>query len=201
MSAVKRLLALAALAAITIAGCSKADTSAARGIRINPWTHPHVLTFTDASDIDSLNPMFSTELTVSYLSSMTAAFLTKWDRHNKPYPELSTEVPTMANGGVSKDGLTIAFHLRKGLKWSDGAPLDADDVVWTYHAIMNPANNAGSRMLLLAPKGEARGFVLKTFENLGIDLSRSCVHLQRCGGNSQQDLLLQDHYLVSPLGR
>jgi peptide/nickel transport system substrate-binding protein len=145
MSAVKRLLALAALAAITIAGCSKADTSAARGIRINPWTHPHVLTFTDASDIDSLNPMFSTELTVSYLSSMTAAFLTKWDRHNKPYPELSTEVPTMANGGVSKDGLTIAFHLRKGLKWSDGAPLDADDVVWTYHAIMNPANNAGSR--------------------------------------------------------
>jgi peptide/nickel transport system substrate-binding protein len=144
MSAVKRLLALAALAATTIAGCSKVDTTAP-DTRINPWTHPHVLIFTDASDIDSLNPMFTTELTVSYLSSMTAAFLTKWDRHNYPYPELSTEVPTMKNGGVSKDGLAITFHLRKALKWSDGQPLDADDVVWTYHAIMNPANNAGSR--------------------------------------------------------
>jgi hypothetical protein len=60
---VKHLLALAALAATTIAGCSKVDTTAP-GTRVNPWTHRDVLTFTDASDIDSLNPMFTTELTV-----------------------------------------------------------------------------------------------------------------------------------------
>jgi peptide/nickel transport system substrate-binding protein len=51
----------------------------------------------------------------------------------------------MQNGGVSKDGLTITYHLRKGVKWSDGAPFSADDVIWTYHAVMNPANNVVSR--------------------------------------------------------
>ena len=47
--------------------------------------------------------------------------------------------------GISPDGLAITYHLRKGLKWSDGAPLDADDVVFTYHEMMNPANNVTSR--------------------------------------------------------
>jgi peptide/nickel transport system substrate-binding protein len=32
---------------------------------------------------------------------------------------------------VSKDQLTWTYHLRPGLKWSDGVPLTADDVVWT----------------------------------------------------------------------
>jgi peptide/nickel transport system substrate-binding protein len=35
--------------------------------------------------------------------------------------------------------------LRKGVKWSDGAPFTADDVVWSFHAILNPANNVTSR--------------------------------------------------------
>jgi peptide/nickel transport system substrate-binding protein len=73
------------------------------------------------------------------------AWLVKWDRNNKPFPELATEIPSQQNGGVSKDGLTITYHLRKGVKWSDGAAFTADDVVWTYHAIMNPANNVVSR--------------------------------------------------------
>jgi peptide/nickel transport system substrate-binding protein len=73
------------------------------------------------------------------------AWLIKWDRDNHPIPELATEVPTMQNGGVSKDGLTLTYHLRKGVKWSDGAPFSADDVVWTYHAVMNTANNVVGR--------------------------------------------------------
>jgi hypothetical protein len=51
--------AIAAVAALLIVGCSKSGTSAASGKRINAWTHPHVLTFTDAADVDSLNPMLT----------------------------------------------------------------------------------------------------------------------------------------------
>lgn len=141
----RRALALAVFTAAAFAGCSKAGSSGAPGGEVNAWTKPHVLRFANAEDINTLNPMFSQELTVSYLSSMTAAFLVKWDHDNKPYPELATAVPTRANGLISKDGLTITYHLRKGLRWSDGRPLTADDVVWTYHAIMNPANNVESR--------------------------------------------------------
>jgi peptide/nickel transport system substrate-binding protein len=131
--------------ALVLCACSKTTSGGGEGGRVNSWTTPHVLRFTDAADISTLNPMFSQEFTLSYMSSLTAAFLIKWDHKNLPYAELATEVPTQANGGVSKDGLAITYRLRHGLRWSDGVPLNADDVVWTYHAIMNPANNVVSR--------------------------------------------------------
>ncbi len=138
----RRLVAAVGIA--ILAACTKTGQPS-QGDRANAWTIPHVLRYANAEDINTLNPLLSQQLTLGYLSSLTAAWLTKWDAHNLPYPELSTAVPTKANGGVSRDGLTITYHLRKGLRWSDGAPLSADDVVWTYHAIMNPANNVTSR--------------------------------------------------------
>ncbi|HTU71279.1 MAG TPA: peptide ABC transporter substrate-binding protein [Candidatus Baltobacteraceae bacterium] len=140
----KRFAAALISSALLLCACTKVSQTGEGG-RANSWTVPHVLRYADAADVDTLNPMFSQELTVGYMSSLTAAWLVKWDEHNLPYPELATEVPTQANGGVSKDGLTITYHLRKGLRWSDGAPLNADDVVWTYHMIMNPATNVESR--------------------------------------------------------
>ena len=50
-------------------------------------------------------------------------------------------ITTQANGGISRDGKTIVWHLRSGVRWSDGAPFDADDVVFTVKAILNPAND------------------------------------------------------------
>ena len=132
------------LTIVMLVACTK-TTQSGEGGRANSWTVPHVLRYANAEDVNTLNTMLGQQSTLGYMSSMTAAWLTKWDAHNLPYPELSTEVPTKTNGGVSQDGLTITFHLRKGLRWSDGAPLNADDVVWTYHAVMNPANNVTSR--------------------------------------------------------
>lgn len=37
---------------------------------------------------------------------------------------------------VSADGLTITFHLRQGLVWSDGAPFTAEDVVFTFNGVI-----------------------------------------------------------------
>ena len=39
---------------------------------------------------------------------------------------------------VSEDGLTWTFHLREGLKWSDGTDLDANDFVYTYKRVADP---------------------------------------------------------------
>ena len=39
---------------------------------------------------------------------------------------------------ISKDNLTITFHLRKDVKWHDGTPFTARDVMYTYKVIIDP---------------------------------------------------------------
>jgi peptide/nickel transport system substrate-binding protein len=138
--------------AVLLVGCSPAigSTGSIAGKRVNGWTKPHVLTISDGADIDTLNPHFSQFATVANLSEMTMAWLLRWDAHNQLYPELATEVPTKANGGVSQDGLTITYHLRRGVKWSDGAPFDADDVVFSMAVVNNPRNDEGVRFDMIA---------------------------------------------------
>ena len=40
---------------------------------------------------------------------------------------------------ISPDGLTITFHLRKGVSWHDGAPFTSRDVLYTYRVVVDPA--------------------------------------------------------------
>jgi ABC-type oligopeptide transport system substrate-binding subunit len=45
------------------------------------------------------------------------------------YPELAVEVPTLANSGLSQDGLTVTWHLRPNVLWSDDEPFTGGTVV------------------------------------------------------------------------
>jgi peptide/nickel transport system substrate-binding protein len=135
---VKKALS-AAFAALLIA--APGAPSAAK----NASTIPHVLRIGDTQDFDNLNPHLATAITLGNLSSLTMAYLARYDHDNRPAPELATEIPTQKNGGISKDGRAITWHLRRGVKWSDGEPFDADDVVWSTNAVNNPANNEVGR--------------------------------------------------------
>ena len=44
---------------------------------------------------------------------------------------------TTENGGLSADGLTWTIKIKPGLKWSDGEPLTANDVAYTYNLILD----------------------------------------------------------------
>jgi peptide/nickel transport system substrate-binding protein len=57
-------------------------------------------------------------------------------------PDLAAEVPTVANGGVSEDGLTITYKLKDNIVWSDGDPFDCEDVVFTWEATVDPESGA-----------------------------------------------------------
>ena len=141
MKMTRREAALGA-ASLAISAATKAGAATTR----HPYTIPHTLRFTSPpADINTLNPMLLQDATLGFLSSMTMAWLVRYDAHNQAIPELATEVPTQKNGGIGKDGTTITFHLRKGVVWSDGAPFDVKDVVFTWKQMMNPANNITSR--------------------------------------------------------
>ncbi|MCC7274202.1 MAG: peptide ABC transporter substrate-binding protein [Alphaproteobacteria bacterium] len=53
-------------------------------------------------------------------------------------PQLAVEIPTVANGGVSEDGLNWRVKLRPGVTWHDGAPFTAEDVKFTFELIQRP---------------------------------------------------------------
>jgi peptide/nickel transport system substrate-binding protein len=66
------------------------------------------------------------------------------DALGQVHPGLATEIPTVANGGASADLKTWTFKLRPGLKWSDGQPLNADDLIYSFQTYQNPTFGAKS---------------------------------------------------------
>ena len=61
-------------------------------------------------------------------------------------PDLAREIPTVANGGISADGLTWKVRLRQGVKWHDGTPFTAEDVKYTLELINNTSFRARTRV-------------------------------------------------------
>jgi len=128
-----------ALAALVLAGCTRVAAPEAGGR--HPWTQPHVLRLADVADPDSLNPFLST-MDLSYdLSSLMFSYLIIANRAGLMTGDLATEVPSLANGGISNAGRTYTYHLRRGVVWHDGVPLTARDVVFSWRAIMSPHNS------------------------------------------------------------
>jgi peptide/nickel transport system substrate-binding protein len=134
----KRILAALLLLTAPCA-CTRVTTTTASGH--NPWTIPGVLRIGSTEEPDSLNLMFGHTLATDEVSCLLYSFILRNDANGNLFPDLATEVPTYQNGGISKDGTTITVHLRHGVRWSDGYPLTANDWLFTYHAVMNPANN------------------------------------------------------------
>ncbi|AOO80220.1 peptide ABC transporter substrate-binding protein [Bosea vaviloviae] len=67
------------------------------------------------------------------------------DQAGKFVPVLAKEVPTVANGGISADGLVWKVTLREGVKWHDGRDFSAEDVRFTFDLIRNPQFRTRSR--------------------------------------------------------
>jgi peptide/nickel transport system substrate-binding protein len=132
------LLLCAALLAET--GCQRSTSFIARGTR-HSWTQPHVLRLADISDPDNLNEYLSTMDLVYFLSSFIYSYLVITDDRGQLQGDLVTEVPTLRNGGISADGTTYVYHLRRGVRWQDGAPLTSADVKFSWQAVVNPNNN------------------------------------------------------------
>lgn len=131
------------LLAIACAGCSHPGQNA-RGR--NAWTIPGVLRIAQREDPDNLNLLLGTETVDIDISAFWGAYLFRWSDRNELVPELATVEPTQENGGISRDGLRVTYHLRRSVKWQDGVPFTADDVIFTWHAMLNPRNAVVSRV-------------------------------------------------------
>ncbi|HEU5424222.1 MAG TPA: peptide ABC transporter substrate-binding protein [Nitrolancea sp.] len=71
--------------------------------------------------------------------------LADFDKNARLVPVLAAEIPSVENGGVAKDGTSVTWKLRQGVKWHDGQPFTANDVAFTFAYLNDPATAATTR--------------------------------------------------------
>jgi peptide/nickel transport system substrate-binding protein len=132
---------------VLLAGCTKVGTTGADVTNDgrHPWTIAHQLRIGSQAEPNTLDPLLAANTTEDNIDHFLFDNLVSVDEKGNDVPMLASVVPTIENGGISKDGLTITYHLREGVKWSDGVPLTSKDVKFSWSAIMNPNNNVISQ--------------------------------------------------------
>ncbi len=129
------------------ASCTRTDSVGNPGGSHETTTHRTTLRFDVAADPTNLNPLFAhTDAgnVEGQLAHLAFEPFFDLDARGKPVPELLETLPTVANGGLSRDGRTLVYRLRKNVRWSDGVPLTSRDVLFTLRAILDPRNPVGS---------------------------------------------------------
>jgi peptide/nickel transport system substrate-binding protein len=91
------------------------------------------------SDIRTLNSMLSSDTASNQVIGLMFDGLLNYKKNGDLVPALASDLPK-----TSSDGLTYTFKLRDNLKFSDGHPLTADDVVFTYQLAYDPKYKAVS---------------------------------------------------------
>jgi peptide/nickel transport system substrate-binding protein len=178
-------VALLALAVLT--------TPAAPAAGRHPWSEPGHVRIGALRTLDSLNPLLSGQAAATDIAQFLFSGLIRFDDRGEPIPDAATVVPTRENGGISADGKTITYHLRPNLRFSDGTPLTADDVVFTFEQVMNPRNNVPYHF----PHDQAQSVTAKDAHTVVVKLRAPSApfvsNFMRCG---TQGAILPKHLLA-----
>jgi peptide/nickel transport system substrate-binding protein len=90
----------------------------------------------------NLNPHFSQGDKDAVPSRTVLEPLSNYDNDGNLQPVLITEVPSLENGMLASDGTSVTYKLKEGVVWSDGEPLTAEDVRFTWEFVVNEATAA-----------------------------------------------------------
>lgn len=93
---------------------------------------PNSITMGSPADAKRLMPFLASDSTSADISGLIFHGLVKYDK------DLRLTGDIAESWDVSSDGLRITFHLRKGVRWQDGAELTSDDVLFTYRTVTDP---------------------------------------------------------------
>jgi peptide/nickel transport system substrate-binding protein len=91
-----------------------------------------------------LNPHFAVGTKDQDGSRIFYEPLAGWDQEGNLVPVLAAEIPSKENNGLAEDGLTVIWKLKRGVKWHDGMPFTADDVVFNWEYARTPETAAVS---------------------------------------------------------
>ncbi len=155
------LLVVVLLLGSSLAACTGAQTTATEAVPvegelveptlaptaeqvIEPTLAPEKtsITIVIGEDPPSFNPAIAATGFDALVMELVMLSLADLDEQGVAYPELAIELPTVENGDVVIDEenwtMDVTWKLRQDIQWADGVPVTADDVVFTYDAIVDP---------------------------------------------------------------
>jgi peptide/nickel transport system substrate-binding protein len=91
-----------------------------------------------------LNPHFAVGTKDQDGSRVFYEPLAGWDGDGNLVPVLAAEIPSKENDGLAEDGRSLVWKLKRGVKWHDGMPFTADDVVFNWEYARTPETAAVS---------------------------------------------------------
>jgi peptide/nickel transport system substrate-binding protein len=87
-----------------------------------------------------LNPHFAVGTKDQEGSRIFYEPLGAWDPDGNLKPVLAAQVPSVEDGTLGRDGKSVVWKIKPGVKWHDGQPMSADDVVFTWEYAKDPAS-------------------------------------------------------------
>lgn len=146
----KKLLAALLATAMTVtmfAGCSTPGSKDSKKEESESSGKKRI-TYTLREDLPSMDPQNSNSISCSTAEICTYAMLTR-------NVEGEIKPDAAESWDISDDGLTYTFHLRDGLKWSDGEDVKAGDYVYGIQRLMDPEMASDYAFI---------GYILKTVQ-------------------------------------
>ena len=121
----KRLIlaTLALAGAMALSGCGGSKSASKNG---------KILTVEEGPDVETIDPALNQSADGANYITMISDNLLRIDKDGKVAPSMAEKYE------VSDDGLTWTFHLRDGLKWSDGSDFTANDFVYSWQRMVDP---------------------------------------------------------------
>lgn len=167
-----------AMAGTMLVGCG----SSAGGSAAGTTSGGSSVTVAMDADLNTMDYELATDGNSFIMQSMCVSGLAMLDADGQPQPDLAEK------WDVSEDGKTYTFHLRDGIKWSNGEPVTADDFVYGWRRLVDPDTASEYNFIVSTIGVENADEVIageKTVEDLGVeatDDSTFVVHLtQPCG--------------------
>jgi len=128
-----RLLAVLALLVLVLLGaCTRMETAAEPVAAEGGPAYGDTLVEASIGDISGLIPNITSDSASHEIGNLVYSNLIRTDKNLRLEGELAE------GWDISKDEMTITFHLRQGVKWHDGVEVTADDVDFTYRYMIDP---------------------------------------------------------------
>lgn len=127
-----RFIVLIFIAVLLAAGCNNRPTTDAKTSGSKEPAYGDIIVQGGIGDASNLIPLLASDKPSHDITGLVYNGLVKYDKNMNIIGDLSE------SWDISANGLIITFHLRKGVKWHDGRPFTAADVLYTYQVTTDP---------------------------------------------------------------